>query len=56
MVRGSTSFLFSTWFLFMGFAVVITKILKHDFSTNPWPLRAFINVFIVGICLGLTIN
>ena len=53
LVRGHTAFLFAAWFLLMGFMVLFTRILNHDFSNRPWLFRAGINLFIVGGCYFL---
>lgn len=53
--RGKLSFFFSIWFLFMGLAVIITRILKHNFSNQSWIARAVINLSIISACLLLTI-
>lgn len=53
--RGSISLFFSTWFLLMGIGVVVSRTLKHDFSSYPWILRAFINLLFIGLCLSATV-
>ncbi len=55
LVRGKISFFFTTWFLLMSLAVLLTRILKHNFSTQSWIVRALINVGIIGICLMFTV-
>jgi len=55
ILRGSISLFFTTWFLFMGLAVLLTKGLKHNFSKHMWITRALINIGILSICLLLTI-
>ena len=53
--RGKISFFFSIWFLFMGLAVLITRIFKHNFSKSLWIVRASINLSIISTCLIITI-
>ena len=48
-----TSFLFSIWFLLMAFGVLITKHLKQDYTNQPWIIRAFANLLILGSSLFL---
>lgn len=55
IVRGNISLFFTTWFLFMGLAVLLTKTLEHNFSKQVWIIRALINLTIIIICLALTI-
>lgn len=55
IVRGKMSLFFTTWFLLMSFAVLLTKILKHNFSNQIWITRALINLSIISICLIATI-
>ena len=55
LVRGNISFFFTTWFLWMSLAVLLTRFLKHNFSTKNWLVRTLINLGIIGICLILTI-
>lgn len=56
IVRGKISMFFTIWFLFMSFAVLITRFLKHNFSKQFWIIRALINLTIIGICLVMTLN
>ena len=51
LVGGEISLLFSIWFLFMGIAVIVTRLLNHNFSTRTWIARAFINLSIISLCL-----
>jgi len=55
IVHGKMSLFFTTWFLLMSFAVLLTKILKHNFSNQIWITRALINLSIISICLIATI-
>lgn len=54
LVRGRLSLFFSVWFLLMGTAVAISKLIDYDFSNKKWTFRAFINLSIIGLCLCLT--
>ncbi|MCX2745338.1 acyltransferase [Mangrovivirga sp. M17] len=53
--RGELSFFFSIWFLIMGLAVLITRILRHNFSRQSWVVRASVNLSIITACLIATI-
>ncbi|WAC01727.1 hypothetical protein N7U66_17785 [Lacinutrix neustonica] len=53
--RGKISFFFSIWFFIMGLAVILSRLLKHDFSKLLWMKRAVINLSIISICLIITI-
>ncbi len=55
LLRGEISIFFSIWFLFMGLAVLIAKLLNHNFSRRLWSTRASINLSIISTCLVLTI-
>ena len=55
LLRGSISLFFTIWFIFMGVAVLLSKILDHDFSNKNWGIRVIINLSFVSICLVLTI-
>ncbi|MCX2839629.1 hypothetical protein OQ279_15890 [Salinimicrobium sp. MT39] len=55
LLRGKTSFFFTVWFLLMSFAVLLTKILKHNWSKQSWLVRALNNFIIIVLCLLLTI-
>lgn len=55
IVRRKMSLFFTTWFLLISFAVLLTKILKHNFSNQIWITRALINLSIISICLIATI-
>ncbi|MFB9293981.1 MBOAT family O-acyltransferase [Persicitalea jodogahamensis] len=54
LVRGSTSFLFTIWFILMGAGVLITRLLNHDFSEKKWVVRALINASIIICCFILS--
>ncbi len=54
-LRGELSLFFSIWFLLMGLAVLITRLLNHNFSKQIWVTRASINLSIISVCLVLTI-
>ncbi|MEL0456631.1 hypothetical protein WJN01_10355 [Flavobacteriaceae bacterium SZ-1-7] len=53
MIRWNYSFLFTPWFLIMGFWVVITEFLNIDYSKYTWVIRALINLAF--ICSSLLI-
>lgn len=45
--------LFTPWFLFMGFCVILGDYAKIDYSNFRWTIRAFINILIIFCCLLL---
>ncbi|PZW37778.1 hypothetical protein LX95_02792 [Mesonia algae] len=53
--KGSTSFLFSVWFLIMSLAVLITRHLKQDHSKQKWVIHASINLSIISFCFLLSL-
>ena len=53
--RGKISFFFTIWFSIMGFVVLITKYLKHNYSKKIWIIRSLINLSIIIISFLLTI-
>ena len=53
--RGKISLFFTIWFLLMGFAVLITKYLKHNFAKREWIFRASINLSIISFCFLITL-
>lgn len=55
ILRGKTSFFFSIWFFIMGIAVILSRLVKHDFYKLLWVKRATINLSIISICLIITI-
>ena len=54
-VRGSATFFFTLWFLFLGVGVVIGRWAGMDIMKHPWAVRAGINLTYVVACLALTI-
>jgi len=48
MIRWNFSLLFTPWFLIMGLWVVISELIKIDYSKYAWINRAFINIVIIG--------
>jgi D-alanyl-lipoteichoic acid acyltransferase DltB (MBOAT superfamily) len=54
LVRGGTSWFFTLWFLLMGAAVLITRLLNHNFKENKWRVRALFNLAIILGCFILT--
>ena len=52
--RAKISLFFTIWFTIMGFAVLITKYLKHDFSKQKWIFRALVNLSIISLCFLIT--
>ena len=55
VVQGSLAFFFTPWFLFMSIGVVLSTILKLDFSKYSWLFRATMNIIYISTSLGLTI-
>lgn len=53
--RGKISNFFTIWFLLMGFAVLITQYLNHNFKKQLWIIRALINLSIISLCFLITI-
>lgn len=53
--KGSTSSLFSVWFLIMSLAVLITRHLKQDHSKQKWVIRASVNLSIIIFCFLLSL-
>lgn len=51
LFRGTTSYIFTIWFLLMGVVVIFTKYIKYDFSHQKWITRAIINASIISFCL-----
>ena len=58
LVKGSTQFLFSFWFLFMGIFVLLSHSAKHNFNHKAWVYRALINCLLIAACFvcGLTVS
>lgn len=54
LIRQKISLFFSVWFLLMAVFVVASKQINYDFSKQPWLLRAFANLSIIGTCFFLT--
>ncbi len=55
ILRGRVSIFFTIWFLFMAIAIMTTQYLQHNFKEKTWGVRALINIFIIGICLTLSV-
>ncbi|MDF2157120.1 MBOAT family O-acyltransferase [Algoriphagus sp. CAU 1675] len=53
---GRTSFLFSIWFLWMATGVLLTQLLKFNFSKKPFVIRALINLTIILFCLAIAFS
>ena len=58
LVKGSTQFLFSFWFLFIGIFVLLSHGAKHNFMHKAWVYRALINCLLIAACFicGLTVS
>ncbi|NHN24486.1 acyltransferase [Flavobacterium jejuense] len=54
IVRGKTNFFFTTWFFIMSLIVLLSKMLKHDFSKQNWIIRACINLLLISGSFVLT--
>lgn len=54
-VQGSLAFFFTPWFLFMSIGVMLSTILKLDFSRYSWLFRAIMNIIYISTSLGFTI-
>ena len=52
-VTGRWVFILTPWFFFMGLGVVIGQAMRINYSHFAWPVRAFINIGYVGVCLAL---
>lgn len=55
LFRGSTRLFFTIWFLLMGSAVLITRLLNHNFTEKKWIVRAIYNLAILLSCFILTL-
>jgi len=44
IARGDISLFFTQWFLLMGLWVIISNILRQDFSNETWIIRAIMNI------------
>lgn len=53
LVRWDIALLFTPWFLMMGLWLVISDFIKLNYSKYTWTVRAFINIFMIGICFIL---
>ena len=51
IIRRDFAFLFTPWFLIMGFCVIIGDYAKIDYSKFTWTIRASINILIISSCL-----
>jgi hypothetical protein len=54
-IRGSATFLFTSWFFLLGFGVVFGRTVGMDYSSSPWLVRACVNSTYVGTCLAVTV-
>ena len=54
IVRSRFTLLLTIWFCLMGIWVVVSEWIGIDYAKYAWPIRALINVAIIGICLLLT--
>jgi hypothetical protein len=54
-VRRSSALLFTPWFFFLGVGVIAGRGLGLDFSTQPWLVRASINLAYILVCLAVTL-
>ena len=54
LVRGKLAFFFTLWFFFMSIVVLLSKLLKHNFSKQHWLIRACINLILISGCFVLT--
>lgn len=55
-VRGSVTPLFTPWFFLLGSGVVLGRSVAMDFSSQPWLIRAGINLTYIFACLALTLT
>ena len=53
--RGKISLFFTIWFFFMSVMVLVSRILKYDFSQQLWVKRALINLSIIALCFLLSL-
>jgi hypothetical protein len=53
ILRRDFALLFTPWFLIMALWLIISDILKIDYSKYAWISRAFINTAIIGTCFML---
>ena len=53
-VRGKLAFFFTLWFFFMSITVLVSKLVKHNFSKQNWLIRAGINLILISGCFVLT--
>jgi hypothetical protein len=44
ILRGNISLFFTQWFLIMGLWVLLSDILRQDFSNQTWTVRATMNI------------
>jgi len=47
-------FILTPWFFLMGLGVVIGQAMQLNYSHFAWPVRAFINISYIGVCLALS--
>lgn len=55
LFRKQFSLFFSVWFLLIGIAVMLTKIISYNLSQKPWLIRASANILILALCALVTI-
>ena len=53
LIRWEYALIFTPWFLIMGIWIVTSELLKIDYSSHGWLVRAAINILIVGISFVL---
>ena len=51
LLRWNFELLLTSWFLLMGFCVVLGDYANIDYSKFTWTIRASINILIISICL-----
>lgn len=56
LVRGAPAFFFTPWFFLMGVIVVFGRVLRLDYSSQPFIIRVAINVSLVVVCAMLTLS
>lgn len=56
LVRGTPTFLFTSWFFLMGIFVVFGRLLKLDYSEQAFQVRVGINITFILVCLMIAIG